>query len=86
MAGPYLTMAEIEAKYPNEWVFLANPKVSKRREILGGVILLHSPDWAEYLRMVGEWDDPDVKHIASWYTGKDAGDDLEPAEPEPEVA
>ena len=86
MAEPYLTMAEIEAKYPNEWVLIANPKLSKHHEIVGGVVVLHSPDKAEYYRLMGEWDDPAVKHTASWYTGKDVGDDFEPAEPEPGVA
>ena len=87
MAEPYLTMAEIEAKYPNEWVLIANPKMGKKHEwVLGGTVVVHSADRAEFLRLVGEWDDPAVKHVASWYTGKETVDDLEPAEPEPGVA
>jgi hypothetical protein len=90
MSEQYLTMAEIEAKYPNHWVLLANPKLTRYQEVAGGVVVVHSPDRAEYLRLVGEWDDPAVKHIASWYTGWGVGrepvDDIEPAEPEPGVA
>ena len=87
MAEPYLTMAEIEARYPNEWVFLINPTHRRKWGALtGGCVVFHSPDRAEFLRMVGEWDDPSVKHTASWYTGKDTADDIEPVEPEHGVA
>lgn len=87
MAEPYLTMAEIEAKYPNEWVFIINPTTpGMGRAPTGGYVVCHSPDRAEYLRMVGEWDDPEVKHIASWYTGKDVVVEFEPAGVEPGVA
>jgi hypothetical protein len=87
MAEPYLTVAEIDAKYPNEWVFIANPTTRRRSEaVTGGVVVLHSPDRTEFWRMVGEWDDPAVKHTASWYTGREPVDDLEPAEPEPGAA
>jgi hypothetical protein len=86
MAEPYMTMAEIEAKYPNEWVLIANPKLTRYQEVVGGVVVLHSPNRVEYLRLVGEWDDPAVKHTASWYTGKPGDEELLPAEPEPGVA
>jgi hypothetical protein len=87
MAEPYMTMAEIEAKYPNEWVLIANP--TRRGRSLaptGGVVVLHSPDRAEFLRMVGEWDDPAVKHIASWYMGTFPPEEILPPEPEQGVA
>jgi hypothetical protein len=74
--GPYMTMAEIKAKYPDEWVFLANPTSTRYHEVTGGHVILHHANRAEYLQMVGEWDDPDVKHLASWYTGEPK-DDLE---------
>ena len=87
MGEPYLTTAEIEAKYPNEWVLIANPTKRRRsQEVTGGHVILHSPDHAEFLRMVGEWDDPEIKHLASWYTGKFPVDELLPADPEPGAA
>ncbi|AWM39975.1 hypothetical protein GobsT_16270 [Gemmata obscuriglobus] len=83
MYGPYLTMTEIKAKYPDEWVFLANP-TSTRHEVTGGYIILHSPDRAEYMRLVGECDDPAVKHLASWWTGEIRGVEIFPPDAEPE--
>jgi hypothetical protein len=87
MYGPYMTIAEINAKYPNEWVFLANP-TSSRQGVTGGYVILHAPDRAEFYRLMSQWDDPEVKHLASWYTGEIKGVELLPpdAEPEPEVA
>lgn len=87
MSEPYLTMAEIEAKYPNEWVFIINP--THRRKWgppTGGVVVFHSPDKAEFYRLMSEWDDPEVKHAASWYTGKDVGEDIEWVASEPGAA
>jgi hypothetical protein len=80
-------MAEIVAKYPNEWVLIANP--TKRRGVTGptgGVVVVHSPDRAEYFRLLGEWDDPEVKYVASWYTGKDWANGFGTAETESGVA
>lgn len=38
MSEPYLSMAEIEAKYPNEWVLIDLVKYrSEHRDLLGGV-------------------------------------------------
>ncbi len=92
MYGPYLTIAEIKAKYPNEWVFLANPTATRHHEVTGGHVILHAADRAEFLnRIEAEWpDDTTVKHLASWYTGEiDKGrwEILPPdAEPEPGAA
>jgi hypothetical protein len=88
MYGPYLTIAEINAKYPDEWVFLANP-TSNRQGVTGGYVIVHSADPAEYRRLVEAWDDPEVKHLASWYTGehKDYWEIFpSDAEPEPGAA
>ena len=87
MAEPYMTMAELEARYPNAWVFIINPTHRRKWGALtGGCVVFHCPDRAEFLRMIGEWEDPTVKHTASWYTGKDTADDIEPVEPEHGVA
>ena len=88
MYGPYMTIAEIEAKYPNEWVFIANPTATRYHEVTGGHVILHAADRAEYLRLVSEWDDPKITQLASWYTGEIKGIEVFPpdAEPEPGVA
>ncbi len=87
MAEPYMTVEQINAKYPNEWVLVANP-TSRRptHPVTGGCVVLHSPDRAEFWRMVEAWDDPAVKHTASWYTGKDEADDIELFASEPGAA
>lgn len=85
MYGPYLTMAEIEAKYPNAWVYLANP-TKNRQGVTGGYVILHAADRAEYYRLIDGWDDPEVKHLASWYTGDVYGRFESDAEPEPGAA
>jgi hypothetical protein len=85
MSEPYMTMAEIEAKYPNEWVLIANPTKRRRSlEVSGGHVVLHCADRAEFLRQVAEWDDPEVKHLASQYIGKfpEETDDLPQVAPE----
>jgi hypothetical protein len=86
----YMTMNEIREKYPDEWVFLAKPTKNRHNEVTGGYVILHHPDRAEYLRMMGECPEmPDVHHFASQYTGV-AEDELEllppDAEPEPGAA
>lgn len=81
MADQCLTMAGIEAQYPNQWVFIKNPTHRRKWHAPTGGVVVHSPDRAEYLRLVGEWNAPEVRHTASWYTGKDPAADLEPAEP-----
>ena len=71
MYGPYLTTAEINAKYPNEWVLLGNP--TNRRQSLeptGGVVVLHAATRDEFYRLFEEWPgDPAIRETASHYTG-----------------
>jgi hypothetical protein len=88
MNEPYLTMAEIEAKYPNEWVLISNPKLTRYQEVLGGQVVLHCADRAEFLRRVGEWDGGGTKLAAVRYAGRfpDEDDEPLPVESEPGVA
>src|SRR4051794_9614569 len=44
MGGQYLTLAEIEAQYPNEWVLIDRPRTTKYQEVLGGYVVCHSKD------------------------------------------
>ena len=41
-----LTIAEIKATYPDEWVLVGNPTI-ERAKVLGGVVLFHSKDKRE---------------------------------------
>jgi hypothetical protein len=86
MAEPYMTMAEIEAKYPNEWVLIDNPKLTRYQEVLAGVVVMHSADRAEFHRRLAEWDDSPSKHLVIWFTGKFPTPELLPVEPQPGVA
>lgn len=61
----YLTWAEIEAKYPGEWVLLDEPTVDRREEVTGGILLLHSKDRDEYDRQLVE--QPIRRHFAALY-------------------
>ncbi|MDY3562379.1 hypothetical protein R5W23_003845 [Gemmata sp. JC673] len=78
-------MTEIKANYPDEWVFLANPTSTRYHEVTEGQVIIHSPDRAEYMRLVGEWDDPAVRHLASWWTGEIRGVEIFPPDAEPDV-
>ncbi|HUR54818.1 MAG TPA: hypothetical protein VMZ71_11850 [Gemmataceae bacterium] len=87
MSEPYLTMTEIEKQYPNEWVLIADPTHRRRSlEVTGGRVVVHCADRADFIRRVGEWDEPGYKRAAVQYVGKfpeeDDAADL-PAEPEP---
>lgn len=94
MAEPHMTMAEIGAKYPTEWVLIANPTqrrwtwfASRAEQIkwgnlTGGTVVFHSPDRAEFRKVVGDWDDPVVEHTASLYMGTFPLDEIELAESE----
>jgi hypothetical protein len=88
MAEPYMTMAEIEAKFPNEWVLIADPKMTRHHEIVGGVVVLHCADRAEFLRRVGEGEGAGSKLAAVQYAGRFPEDDevILPAESEPGAA
>lgn len=53
MASEYLTIAEIDQKYPNEWVLLTEPKVNQKTcEVFGGRVVLHATTRAEFDRLL----------------------------------
>ena len=78
MYGPYLTIAEIEAKYPNEWVLLAEPaKRLNSLQVTGGCVLTHSADREEFDRRLLELTkSPELGDIAVFYTGKPNPDEV----------
>ena len=74
MGEPYRTWEEIQKLYPKEWVFLDQITTRRRSEaVTGGVVLMHSPDQAEFIRRAFEFQH--VRHAALLYTGPD--DDLD---------
>jgi hypothetical protein len=39
-----LTTAEIETRFPSEWVLIGDPQTDESQRLLAGTILFHSPD------------------------------------------
>ncbi len=78
MAEPYLTMAEIEAKYPNEWVLIDKLKKDRNGYAVGGVVLMHTADRTEFDRRLVEANEfPHVVEGAILYMGWEAGAAIE---------
>jgi hypothetical protein len=70
MAEPYLTMAEIEAKYPNQWVLINRPTKDQRTgRTSGGIVVLHSAERADFDQRF-EQSLESVGDCAILYTGK----------------
>lgn len=54
MREVYSSIAEIEAKYPDEWVLLAEPKVNRKTlEVFGGHVIAHAASWADFDELLG---------------------------------
>jgi hypothetical protein len=62
-----LTMAEIEARFPKEWVLLGDPETNEYQEVLRGRLIFHSSDRDEVDRQALLL--PIPRHIAIFYTG-----------------
>jgi hypothetical protein len=57
MSAEFLTWAEIEKKYPNEWVLIDRPKSRRGSlEVVGGYVVFHTPDRDELDRRLGEFE------------------------------
>lgn len=70
MAEQYMTMAEIEAKYPNQWVLIDKPKTSRTQQVLGGYLVMHSANREEFDRRLVEGNEfPHVVDCAILFTG-----------------
>jgi hypothetical protein len=46
----FMTIAEIESRYQNEWILLENPETNEALEVLSGRVLFHSADREEFDR------------------------------------
>jgi hypothetical protein len=62
-----LTMAEIEARYPKEWVLLSDLETNERQQVVRARLVFHSPDRDEVDRQALLL--PIPRHIAIFYTG-----------------
>jgi hypothetical protein len=49
-----LTLDEIEARFPSEWVLIGDPQTDEFQHLLSGVVLFHSPDRDEVDRKLLE--------------------------------
>jgi hypothetical protein len=49
-----LTISEIEAQYPSEWILLENPSTNDALAVQCGTVLWHSPDRDEVYRKAVE--------------------------------
>jgi hypothetical protein len=47
---PVLTVAQIEAQYPGEWILIEDPETSKALEVQAGRVRWHSKDRDEVYR------------------------------------
>ena len=62
-----LSLAEIQERFPAEWVLLEDPKATESLTITAGKVLWHSKDRDEVYRKARELR---PKHSAILYTGK----------------
>lgn len=49
-----LTLSEIEARFPSEWVLIGDPQTDEFQHLLAGTVLFHSPDRDEVDRKLLE--------------------------------
>jgi hypothetical protein len=76
MGEQYLTMAEIEKLYPNQWVLLDRFTKDRRSgKVAGGRVLLHAPDRDEFDRGLDAALEG-VGDVAVFYTGKPDPDEI----------
>ena len=81
MGEQYLTMAEIEAKYPNEWVLvnLPNPNNLRPDLVTRGHVVVHTRDRAEIDRKLLSLKDGELLNCAVQFNGPPVLEDELPA-------
>jgi hypothetical protein len=42
--GEILSLAEIESRFPSEWVLIGDPQTDADQRLMAGRVLYHSPD------------------------------------------
>jgi hypothetical protein len=63
-----LTMEEIEARFPEEWILIDKPEKDQFGRVAGGRVVYHGPDREEIYRKALEI--PSPRHIAFHCTKK----------------
>jgi hypothetical protein len=61
-----MTLAEINSRFPSEWVLVADPEVNQHLEVVRGRVVIHSKDRDEVDRKAIALR---LKHAAYLYTG-----------------
>lgn len=75
MLKDVLSVAEINERFPSEWVLLANPQTDDYLKVLSGMLVCHSKNRDEVDRKaIGL---PSPKHIAVFYTRPVVPDGME---------
>jgi hypothetical protein len=54
MVDDVLTLGEIEARFPSEWVLIGDPQTDESQHLLSGTVLFHSPNRDEVDRKLLE--------------------------------
>ena len=67
MMNDLLTIEQIEAQFPSEWVLIGDPRTDLNQQLMAGRILFHSPDRDEVDRILLEMRPP---RFAFRYTGE----------------
>jgi hypothetical protein len=49
-----LTLDQIEARFPSEWVLIGDPQTDESQHLLSGIVLFHSPNRDEVDRKLLE--------------------------------
>ena len=70
-----MTMAEIETRYPLEWVLIDHPETDQNNEVLRGKVVFHSKDRNEVWRQACTL--PIPRRFAVEFTGELIPDDME---------
>ena len=75
MSSDYMTIDEIRAKYPNEWVLIDRPRRDRSKAVSGGYVIDHHPERDEFDRRL-EIVSPSVVDCAIRYTGTPDPDEV----------
>ena len=65
MNGEYLTLEQIHARYPNEWLVLDHAELDGTANPVGGVVVYHTPDEDEFNRHAPEVHTEDIPRFYS---------------------
>lgn len=67
MNEEYLTIQQVEAKYPQQWVVLNHLKIDRHGHAAGGVVVAHGTDKEGVYGVMNTI--PPPRELAAFYTG-----------------